>query len=163
MNRKYRPVFVFAISTALLAPYFWFVVYYWQRFASGHWPSWFTNVIAIWFIANFMVLMLLIRLTRKLFKNENVDAEKAQIVVAKALRTGARLVIFWSLLFVYGLVQTARGKIPIERAIPAGAFLLFFIVLFGWSMYRARRPKKSTPTSLTKSGVGVEKVTAISR
>jgi len=37
------------------------------------------------------------------------------------------------------LVLTVQRKVPIERAIPAGAFLLFFIGLFGWGIYRAKR------------------------
>ena len=62
-------------------------------------------------------------------------------LLRKAIRTSACLVIFWSLLFLYGVIQTVRGKIPLERSIPAGAFLLFFIGLFGWSLYRAKRGK----------------------
>jgi hypothetical protein len=43
------------------------------------------------------------------------------------------------LFFLYGVIETARGKIPLTRAIPAGAFLLLFIGIFGWSAYRMRR------------------------
>jgi len=126
----------------LMAPYFGFVLYYSRRFPPNHWPSWFPNTILIWFIANFLAWVLLERLTRRLFKNQPVDAEKARAAVEKVQRTSIRLVIFWSLLFVYGAVQTARGKFPLERAIPAGAFLIFFIGLFGRSVYRAKRTRK---------------------
>jgi len=122
-----------------MAPYFGFVIYYSQRLPTNHLPSWFTNTILIWFTVNFVTLILLMWLSRRLFKTTVVDVEKARPYVERALRTGTRLVIFWSLLFLYGVVQTARGKFPLERAIPAGAFLLFFIVLFGWSIYRAKR------------------------
>jgi hypothetical protein len=103
------------------------VSHYSRRFPPNHWPSWFTNTIAIWFIVNFVTLVLLIRLTRRLFKTGVVDFEKARAYGERALRTSTRLMIFWSLLFLYGVVQTARGKFPLERAIPAGALLLFFI------------------------------------
>jgi hypothetical protein len=126
-----------------MAPYFGFVLYYSRRFPQNQWPSWFTNTIAIWFIANFLALMFLVRLTNRLFNHQPVDAEQARTFVAKAQRTSIRLVILWSLLFVYGAVQTARGKFSLERAIPAGAFLLFFIGLFGWSAYRAKTTRKT--------------------
>jgi hypothetical protein len=142
MNLKYRPAFMLGTVFVLMAPYFGFVTYYSHRFPPKHWPSWFTNTIAIWFIVNFLTLMLLIRLTRRLFKIGVVDIEKARAYGEKALRTSTRLVIFWSLLFLYGVEQTARGKFPLERAIPAGALLLFFIALFGWSIYRSKRARK---------------------
>jgi hypothetical protein len=73
--------------------------------------------------------MLVMRLTRRLFKSQPVDPERASAFAGKIQRTSVRLVIFWILLFLYGAVQTLRGKFPLERAIPAGAFLLFFIWL----------------------------------
>jgi hypothetical protein len=143
MNPKYRPAVFLGMVFVLMAPYFGFVMYYSRRFPTNQWPSWFTNTIAVWFVANFVAVMLLVRLTRRLFKNQIVDVAKAQAFAEKALRTSTRLVIFWSLLFLFGAVQTVRGKIPLERAIPAGAFLLFFIGLFGWSIYRAKQRKET--------------------
>ena len=148
MNPKYRPVFMLGVTFLLLMPYFGFVIFYSQRFPPNQWPSWFTNTIAVWFIANFIALMFLTRLTKRLFRTEVVNVERAQLFAEKALRTSIRLLIFWSLLFLYGLVQTVQGKFPMERAIPAGAFLLFFIMLFGWSVYRAKRGRKPPNGSL---------------
>jgi hypothetical protein len=54
-------------------------------------------------------------------------------------RSSNRLIIFWILFLLYGVIETARGKIPLNRAIPAGAFLLLFIGIFGWSAYRMGR------------------------
>ena len=62
MNPKYRPAFILGMVFVLMAPYFGFVIYYSQRFPPNHWPSWFTNAILIWFIVNFVTLMLLMRL-----------------------------------------------------------------------------------------------------
>lgn len=123
----------------MMAPYFGFVIYYSRQFPSNQWPTWFTNTIAIWFIANFVAVILLVRLTRRIFGNQVVDVVKARVLEDKAIRINTRLVIFWSLLFLYGVVTTVRGKIPLERAIPAGAFLLLFIGIFAWSVYRAKR------------------------
>jgi hypothetical protein len=69
------------------------------------------------------------------------DAERARSVVEKSVRTSTRLVIFWSLPFLYGVKETIQGKFPLSRAIPAGAFLLVFIGIFGWGVYRAKREK----------------------
>jgi hypothetical protein len=142
MNPKYKAaIFLMGMVFLLMAPYFGFVIYYSQQFPSNQWPSCFTNTILIWFVANFVAVMLLVRLTRSMFINQVIDAEKARVLAEKAVRRSVRLVIFWSVLFLYGVIQTVRGKIPMERAIPAGAFLLFFIGLFGWSLYRAQRGK----------------------
>jgi|ERR1700733_6657468 hypothetical protein len=143
MNPKYRSILFLAIVFVVMAPYLGFVMYYSQQFPPNHWPSWFTNTIAVWFIANFLALMLAVRLTRRLFANQVVDVAKAQVVSQKSLRMSIRLVSFWSVLFLFATVQTVRGKIPLERAIPAGAFILFFIGLFGWSIYRAKYSKET--------------------
>jgi hypothetical protein len=81
MNPKYRPAFILGMVFVLMAPYFGFVIYYSQRFPPNHWPSWLTNTIAIWFIVNFVTLMLLMRLTRRLFKTGVVDVERARPMV----------------------------------------------------------------------------------
>jgi hypothetical protein len=149
MNPKYRPVALLGMTFVLMLPYFAFVMYYSRQFPPNQWPSWFTNVIAIWFVANFLALILLFRLTNKMFRPVVVDVEKARAFSEKSLRTSTRLVILWVALLVYGAVKVLQGAIPLQRAIPAGAFLLFFIGLFGWSIYRAKRGRKSEPTSLT--------------
>ena len=48
---------------------------------------------------------------------------------------GSYLVLVWSVLFLYGVKGTVQGKYPLARVIPAGAFLLFFISVFGWAIY----------------------------
>ena len=78
-------------------------------------------------------------LVKRIFRGQAVDAEKARNLVEKSVRTSTRLVIFWSLLFLYGVKETLQGKFALSRAIPAGVFLLVFIGIFGWGIYRARR------------------------
>jgi hypothetical protein len=145
MNPKYRPAIFFGIVFVLMAPYLGFVMYYSQRFPSNQWPAWFTNAIAVWFIANFLMIVLLVkRIFRRQGQGEGQvvdDAERARSVIEKSVRTSTRLVIFWSLLFLYGVKETIQGKFPLSRAIPAGAFLLVFIGIFGWGVYRAKREK----------------------
>jgi len=139
VNPKYRPAIIIGMVFVLMAPYLGFVMYYSQRFPPNHWPSWFTNTILVWFTANFLLVLMLMRLIRRAFRNHAVDTEKARVFEQNAVRYSMRLVSFWVVLFLYGLVLTVQRKVPIERAIPAGAFLLFFIGLFGWGIYRAKR------------------------
>jgi hypothetical protein len=149
MNPKYTPVVLFGVTSVLMAPYFMFVIHYSRKFPSGQWPLWITNTILIWFVANFLAVLFLVRMLQKKFKPTIVDAEKARVISEKARRTSTRLLILWVAFFVYGAVKTLQGAFPLQRAIPAGAFLLFFIGLFGGGIYREKRGKKPEPTSLT--------------
>lgn len=121
-----------------MVPYLGFVIYYSQRFPSNQWPAWFTNTIAVWFIANFLIIMLLVK---RIFKGQAVEQQKERRAFAISQIVSSYLLIVWSVLFLYGVKETIQGEIPLNRAIPAGAFLLFFIGIFGWGLYRARRKK----------------------
>ena len=55
MNPKLRPGLFVGSVFVLMAPYLGFLMYYSQRFPSNQWPSWFTETIAVWFIANFVL------------------------------------------------------------------------------------------------------------
>ena len=138
MNPKYRPAILFGIVFVLMAPYLGFVMYYSQRFPSNQWPAWFTNTIAVWFIANFLIIMLLVK---RIFRGQAVEPQKARRASAIAQIVGSYLLIVWSGFFLYGAKETIQGKLPLNHAIPAGAFLLFFIGILGWGLYRARRGK----------------------
>ncbi len=138
MNPKYRVAILFGSVLVLMAPYLGFVLYYSPRFPSNQWPAWFTDTIAIWFIANFLILMLL---AKRLFRGQVVEPQRARRASTIAQIVVSYLLIVWSLLFLYGTKETIKGTLPLSRAIPAGAFLLFFIGIFGWSLYRARRGK----------------------
>ena len=149
MNPRYRAIVLAGVTLALLAPYYAFIIHYSRQFPPKHWPVWFTDTIALWFIANFLVLMVVVRFLQKMSKPVPGDVEKVRALSEKALWISTRLLIFWSLLFLYGIVETIRGKVALERALRAGAFLLFFIALFGWGIYRSKHPKRPQPTSLT--------------
>jgi hypothetical protein len=140
MNPRYRSAIFLGMLLALIVPYLGFTIYYSLQFPSGHGPSWFTNTILIWFTANFLIgTFLFPRLMRRIFSNQVVDPEKSRVFLQNVVRYSTRLVILWVGLFLYGLIETIRGKVPIERAIPAGIFLLFFIGFTGWGLYRAKR------------------------
>lgn len=138
MNAKHSPAIFLGIVFVLMAPYLGFVLYFSQRFPPNQWPAWFTNTIAIWFVANFLLLMLL---AKRVFKRPAAEPQKARPASAIAQIVVSYLLIVWSVLFLYGVKETIQGTIPVNRAIPAGAFLLFFIGIFGRSLYRTRRGK----------------------
>jgi hypothetical protein len=138
MNPKLRPALFVGSVFVLMAPYLGFVMYYSQRFPSNQWPSWFTETIAVWFIANFLLLTLL---ARRIFRGQVAEPQRGRRASAIAQIVASYLLIVWSVLFLYGMKETIKGNLPLNRAIPAGAFLLFFIGIFGWGLYRARREK----------------------
>jgi len=133
-----RTAAFFLMIFVVMAPYFGFVIYFSLQFPSGQWPTWFINTLAVWFMVNFLIITLLVK---RFAKGQVVDAEKARIARAWSKSYSTRLVIVWSVLFIYGLIETIRGKIPLDRAIPAGIFLAIFIGIFGWSVYHMRRDK----------------------
>jgi hydrogenase-4 membrane subunit HyfE len=138
MKPKHRIAIFLGAVFVLMAPYLGFVAYYSQRLPSKQLPAWFTNTLAIWFIANFLLLMLL---AKKILRAQVAQPEKARRASVMARNISLYLLIVWCSLFIYGVTQTVQGQIPLNRAIPAGAFLLFFIGLFGWGLYRERRGK----------------------
>ena len=80
-------------------------------------------------------------LVKRIFKGQAVEQQKERRAFAISQIVSSYLLIVWSVLFLYGVKETIQGEIPLNRAIPAGAFLLFFIGIFGWGLYRARRKK----------------------
>lgn len=128
-------------SFVLTLPHVAFVIYFSLQFPRGHWPTWFTDSILIWFVANCLIVALL---AQRLAKRKSAELEPAHRSLTSSkigvwiMRIGfPPLVILWSFEFLRGAQEAFKGKIPLNRAIPAGAFLLFFIAIFGWAVYRA--------------------------
>lgn len=145
MNQKSRAAILVGTAFALTIPYIAFAVYFSLKFPLNHWPVWFTNILLAWFLANFVVVYLI---ARRMAKKQLPATGKSKIQSRKTTAGvwifrifGSYLVLVWSVLFLYGVKGTVQEKYPLVRAIPAGAFLLFFILLFGWGIYRSFRPK----------------------
>jgi hypothetical protein len=136
MNPKFRSIAFVGTTIALMLPYVAFVMYFSLRLPQNHWPSWFTNTILIWFVANFLALTLLAR--RMLKKHVVVESSntlpsstKAEPAVRIMRIVTSYHVLVWSILILIGVKGTIEGKYALNRALPAGVFLLFFIALFG--------------------------------
>jgi len=131
MNAKTKLALLFF---GLQIPYLSFAIYFGMSFQHALAPTWFTNTLMIWFAANFGIFLLVARRLR----TGSVPTQEQRAVSANFARLGARLLLLWVGLFLYGLMMTLQGKIPLNRALPAGAFLLFFIGIFGWNSYCMR-------------------------
>ena len=97
MNQKYRAAPFLGSVLLLIAPYLGFVLYYSQRFPADHWPSWFTDTIAVWFITNFLLLMLL---AKRIFRGQVVEPQRARRASTIAQIVVSYLLIVWGLLFL---------------------------------------------------------------
>lgn len=126
---------------ALTLPYVAFVLYFSLQFPRGHWPTWFLDSILVWFIANCLIMTLL---ALRLAKQRSTEQQAVQGPSARS-KVGlwfvrivfTPLLVLWSVEFLRGVQEVFERKLPLNRAIPAGAFLLFFIVMFAWVVYRA--------------------------
>jgi hypothetical protein len=143
MNPKSRSGAFVGIAFALMVPYLVFVVYFSLRLPQNRWPSWFTNTIAVWFAANFVVLTFV---ARRMFKKEGAEEPRGALLLNPTKTklpvwimriVGSYLVLLWSVFFVIGVQRTIEGKYVLSRALTGGAFLLFFIGVFAWSVYRS--------------------------
>jgi hypothetical protein len=145
MNPRSKAAVLIGSAVALTVPYVAFVVYFSLKLPKNHWPTWLTNVLMVWFVANFVAVYLIARRMAK--KNppptatpaEQSQKNTARLWILRAV--GSYLVVVWSVLFAKGVNETIRGEYPLDRAIPAGAFLLLFILLFGFLVYRSFRPR----------------------
>lgn len=145
MNPQRRAAVLVGTTVALTIPYIAFAMYFSLKFPQNRWPVWFTDVLGVWFIANFVVVYLIARRMAKKHAPMNAtqptQPRKASVWLWIFRVFGSYLVLVWSVLFLYGVEGTVQGKYPLARAIPAGTFLLFFISVFGWAIYRSFRSK----------------------
>lgn len=127
---------------ALIVPYMAFVMYFALRSIQPGQilPTWFPYF-GLSYILGSMVLVMVA--SRRIFHNVPREASpKAQSTLRWARAWTMYLVAIWSGFFIYGACRTLKGDFPMERAIPAGAFLLAFIGLFSWSLYRDYHARK---------------------
>ena len=145
MSKKAKQAIIFSVFMLLGIPYFVVVISFSMKYPTGTWPDWTKTAMLPWFAAMILIPGFLGRILFR--KEEPVDSEKSRATLKMIATVFTRLVIFWILLFLYGLVETIRGKFAIKTAIVPGIFLLFFIAVFGESVYQAKRTlRKFTAT-----------------
>jgi hypothetical protein len=61
----------------------------------------------------------------------------------------AYLVTLWSMAFLWGAYKTVKGDLAWQRSVPAGFFLLLFIALFSWALYKDLKAQGQATTTTT--------------
>ncbi len=129
----------------LTGPYMAFAIYFLGQYPSDNEPEWLTTTLAVWFTANFLILVwILRRRAREPTASQNTPVSPA---ATATLNSGliiwmGWLLVVWSVFLIYGFVETVTGQIPLRRALVAGTFLLLFIGLFGKGLYGELRKKR---------------------
>lgn len=94
-------------------------------------PSWYAYVVTLYILVS-IVLVMVVR--------HRIAARTPQ-EQTKRIRAWARLLLMYLLAlsfgaFFYGAFETLKGDLTVARAISGGAYLLTFIVLFSWTLYK---------------------------
>jgi len=129
-------------------PYMLFVLFFALRAAPGSanpFPSWFPWVALTYMLSTISLASLLVP---RFFRNvARPPAAQADSYLMLAKVQSLSLIVVWSCLFIYGGYKTLQGDFPLERALPAGAFLLAFIGLFAWSLRRTQAASQQSKSS----------------
>jgi hypothetical protein len=134
--------FVFLVF-ATVSPYAALVMYFAfpRQNHAGQIPEWLP-----YFGLSYMLAAMIVGaiVSRRVFRDApKLPETKTQSVLARVAELWALyLVLVWSGLFIYGVRDVIIGVLPLRRAIPAGAFLLAFIGLFSWSLFRSYGARK---------------------
>ena len=131
---------ILILSVGLILPYMALVVFFALRAQEHRLPTWFPYFGLSYILATMIVVMLYSRRLRR-----DAQAESAWRPTSGWRWVGrgwvAYLIVVWSALFLRGAYSTVIGRLDWRRSVPAGAFLLAFIVLFSWALYRDFKPK----------------------
>jgi hypothetical protein len=141
MNPRSKTAVLLGSAVALTLPYLAFVLYFSLKLPKNHWPVWFTDLLLGWFVANIAALSLVARKLSKKYPPPPEKPPKSPIRLWILRAVCSYLVILWCVFLINGVKGSIRGEYQLDRAIPAGAFLLFFIVVFALVVYRSFRPK----------------------
>lgn len=141
-----RVLKLFAVIFALTIPYVVFAVYLAFRYPAGRWPDWAGYTLLAWFVANFLIFVAAAkRIAAKAPPPTPTQRALAKPMSIVAVVISSVLVLYWVGFFLFGLIAVIRGKIELRSALAPGAFLLFFIVLFGWGIVRGVRNLRQPP------------------
>ena len=122
-----------ALILGLVLPYIAFMMYFTFR-TQEHPPNWF-SYFGMTYLLGSIILVTFVsrRIARGTQPQTAVQSRPAVRIAVRAL-VGYLLAV-WCGGFVWGAAETIKGKFEWQRAVPAGAFLLGFIVLFGRLLY----------------------------
>jgi cytochrome bd-type quinol oxidase subunit 2 len=145
-----------ALIIGLILPYFTFLLYFLLRLQEHPLPTWLPYFCLTYLLGS---MILVVTFGRKITRGEQPQSvQKLQPARRSMLRTSAGyLIAVWCGLFLWGAYQAIKGHLAWEMALPAGAFLLAFIALFGRLLYSDIKPS-SQPVTTTEAKATSTKV-----
>lgn len=124
---------VLALAFALILPYIAIVTYFALRVQEHPLPIWFPYFGMPYILGTMIVVMIFSRIVHRGIAVEQKETPRsAWLWLGRAWM--AYLVAVWSGLFIWGAYLTLKGSLQWRRSVPAGAFLLAFIILFAWAL-----------------------------
>lgn len=142
---------ILLLTFSLILPYFALAMHFALRIQEHPLPTWFPYFGLSYLLGTIVVVMVF---SRKIHRDAQPGTVQRPV---SALRWIGRvwvgyLVAVWAGLFLWGAYQTVSGNLEWQRALPAGAFLLAFIALFSWSLYKdIKRPTLRTASTGAKT------------
>jgi len=133
---------------ALILPGFSLMMFAFSRYPSNSVPVWIPIGWGFYMLATITFMTLF---GQRIFKSPSAPT-KPPIGQASATLRAVWLIAVWSVLFLYGAFKFAKGEFPAERAIPSGALLLAFILLFAWLMRRDIRSQRAANNAPRSNG-----------
>lgn len=133
---------ILTLTFSLVLPYIALVTYFALRTQEHPLPTWFPYFGLSYILATMILVMVF---SRNVYRAARPEQEKKPksfwLWAAKAWMV--YLVALWSGTFLWGAYLTLKGNLEWQRSVPAGAFLLVFIALFSWGLYKDfRGPRK---------------------
>ena len=131
-----------ALIFGLVLPYFAVVMYFVLRIQEHPLPTWFPYF-GLSYLLGSVILVSVVsrRIARGTEPQTAVRSRPAVRIVLKAW--AGYLIAVWCVFFLWGAVETIKGKLEWQRALPAGVFLLAFIALFARWLYTDIKPPKT--------------------
>ncbi len=126
---------ILALTFGLVLPYIALAMYFALRIQEHPLPTWFPYFGLSYILATMIVVMVF---SRKVNRGTRPEREEKPKSVWRWLGRAwmAYLVAVWSGGFLWGAYLTFKGSLEWQRSVPAGAFLLAFIALFSWALYK---------------------------
>jgi hypothetical protein len=137
---------ILALLLGLNLPYLAVATYFAFRIMEHPLPSWFPYFGISYFLVTIVSAMVL---SRRISHNAQAETvEKPQSVLRWIWKVwSGYLVAVWSGFFLWLAHQTIVGKLMWQRTVPVGVFLLVFIALFSWSLFKDIRGATQNPSS----------------
>ena len=127
-----------ALIFGLALPYFALVMYFVLRIQDHPLPVWFPYFGVTYLLGSIISVTLV---SRKIAHGVQPKAVQSRPALRVLLRAWAGyLIAVWYGFFLWGAVETVKGRLEWQRALPAGAFLLAFIGIFARLLYTDIKP-----------------------